>query len=1567
MPTHRVHITKVLHTIDANEMNSALMVKHELLSVIDSIMDGKISSNEAVQVLKAYAGDVAEVYEAVLSKSESSTVEKKVYHVHGANTLSVKMARRKGRVRNYMHDSASSVHIVTSEDLIIPGTLRDCDVIISGVNGKSEIETLRATKQGDVRYDINDNEHTILHGVLVAERAQLGDDTEVSDYILVSTSRLTRENNIGVHFVAGGDCAELVRNGRVLHSFNVGRTCDRGMYVDRVKRNKNKNGENVIRVSKSVSKNDPAYHWQRALEVFQMHLDEEESEKESIDVNAETTDADEKCSNEMNSETGEKNVAENASEKENKNDLKVVDNATTYKKKNGKKPVEQKQRENESLKAQEDDAKKGKIKPEARLAEFKAARTAEEKRKFAELIHSRIHNGNTSATLKFLRRAFGDEFTTYMNEVLEKSCDGCAFAKSCEKHPHHESTRKAKAVGERLHFDVFTAPWRSDTGCKYLLVVIDEYSSYIWGFGMRKKSETMMHMKRLIMKLEKQCRSKIVKYIESSVEHELVINTNGSVSALRCDNAGENILERMKRWCNSRGIEIETSVPETPYQNGRAERAGGAVWKGGAAFRHAMYMPDDEWLHCIRAYIHVRNRLPNTSAVFEHTPYEEMFDVRIEPAQLISHFRATGSLCYVHKPKSQQKGKPKKSFRAMMLGYSLDGTSQKGYLVRGLSSGKLQMIPYGRMYKCFELENVYPKPNEYDEWLYKKVRRENKARGSNLRMKERELESDDESNDEQSDNDDNDSGDLNESMEILDPPSGILNVDDEDQIDQTEDQNENDNEDGTELELDDCGGRLCHDDDEREALGMPIVVPSPRMQTRRQLLPVLPDIDEDEQYDVDEDGENGQWEIDKITDYRRVTDDELEYRVQWKAGDVTWEPREAFLVDPDEGGDHECIDAFMEFDAKVQDGEIEEWVASVNEGENVNITCSLPDRESDRDYSYVEPHECRSPDLSELFEDVLMNLSENARVNVLNATTKIKGGEEVPQTRKQAMNSQRREKYEEAEVKELAAFKKLRAWELVPRPDDANVVGVRWVYDHKLNTEFQITRYKARLVAQGYKQVQGVDFNETFAPTMQIKTLRLLLALASAYDMSINQYDVSNAFLHASLDEVVYVAQPEGYEVKGKEGWVYRLKKAMYGLKNAPKAYSDYFMKTLTKLGFEQSKKDECLWTLRKGKSVLRYLFHVDDIVVVSNDDIMKEAVLATLRDKMEMRDEGEPSLFLGVAIEKDGNGGYKLSQRKYIEKMAKRFNIDENARQVTTPSEYGQRLGPEHLPKTEAEEMEAQTLPYQALVGSLIYVSKSRPDVAYAISDVARFMSRWGKAHWKAAVRILRYLYSTRDKCLTINCSPDNLVLRGYVDANWGDARETNEEVDDKWKSQYGYIFFVGDSCVSWVSKRQQSRSASSMEAEYYAAFEGGKEGVWFREIMCELDMKQIEPTKMYEDNKACISFGKNNTNHERTKHIDIKAYYLRDYIKGKIIDLEHIKTDDQLADMLTKMQLTHVFERHTKQIMCGEPNEPTVVKAKRKLPKFMRKIMGKNGARTCNCITCFYGRCRERMNVHG
>ena len=209
----------------------------------------------------------------------------------------------------------------------------------------------------------------------------------------------------------------------------------------------------------------------------------------------------------------------------------------------------------------------------------------------------------------------------------------------------------------------------------------------------------------------------------------------------------------------------------------------------------------------------------------------------------------------------------------------------------------------------------------------------------------------------------------------------------------------------------------------------------------------------------------------------------------------------------------------------------------------------------------------------------MLNAMSN-RITILK--TIIKGGVEVPLNRKQALKSALWSDFSKAEHVEIDAFSDLDVWELVDRPSNANMVGVRWVYDVKVDEFGAVQRYKARLVAQGFSQKEGIDYTETIAPTMHVKTARMLLAIAARDNVRVHQYDVSTAFLHADLAETVYVRQPEGHVVKGNEKKVYRLKKAMYGLKNAPKAYSDHFMGILAQLGFTQSKKDECLWFFKK-------------------------------------------------------------------------------------------------------------------------------------------------------------------------------------------------------------------------------------------------------------------------------------------------------------------------------------------------------------------------------------------------
>lgn len=1175
--------------------------------------------------------------------------------------------------------------------------------------------------------------------------------------------------------------------------------------------------------------------------------------------------------------------------------------------------------------------------------------SAKERKRLSRLLHQRIHYGKTYPIIKALRERYGDDFVEF-----DDPCDACMWAKAKALPVKKNSRRKARRFGDRLHYDLFISPWRSDSGCKYMLVVVDEYSSYVWGFGLRKKNETMMIMKSLIVEIEKMMSMKV-----KSVERMSDDYVDEGVSSVRCDNAKENVMNKMKKWCRDRGTKLETTIPHTSHQNGRAERMGGVVWAGGAALRYGGNLPNTDWLHCCLAYIHIRNRLPNNcDKKDKRTAFEIMYDVSLPMHDLIDHFRTIGCICYVVPPSNIYSGKPKASFRAIMMGYC-DQDGKKGYKVRRLCDGKLMNVARERVYRFYEMSLAYPPLPDYDAWLKKSIRvrdsKIEKERNVNYDKNEEYLETGSEQ--------DSDIDELKSDEEKYAPMLHDSSDDDDDDehsasvydLDLDEDSSKNESSESENSESDMM---------ERVLMGMPPLDPPTLKNTRTNmhehnhehehkrehehkhersddeaagLAPAesttndgqhVSDCDND---DTDEERDD-EYEVDKIIAFRRVGKKRggYEYRTKWRGGEETWEPSSSFKLNEPDGDRSSYLPAYDEFREMMKERKLNknEVIMSADEGE------------SDKDESCSTDDE-KKYDENDVVDREMMNSVAN-RIRILK--TIAKGGHDVPENRREAMRSSMWNEFNKAERKEMNAFDELDVWELMPKPHGANVVGVRWVYDIKIDEDGKILRHKARLVAQGFSQKEGIDFTETFAPTMHIKTARVLLAIAAKHKMSCRQYDVSTAFLHASLKEEVYVKQPPGHRIPGKEGWVYRLNEAMYGLKNAPKAYSDHFMSVLSELGFTQSTRDECLWILKKGGARVYYLFHVDDILCVSNDNSVRDVCFERMRRSLRIRDEGEPKMFLGMKISRDVSGGFRMSQKHYIERMAKKFNIDENAKDVETPGRYGFKLMDDMRPKNEDERIATAKLPFQCVVGGLIYTVKTRPDVAYHVSDVARFMSDWGVEHFKAAMRILRYLYSTRDLCLCIMPDDNDMTLSCYVDANWGDDRDSGKKIDDKWKSQYGYAVYVNNCLVSWCSKRQQSRALSSMEAEYYAASEASKEVIHFRELMSELDHEQKNATIMYEDNKACVAFSKNNTCHTRTKHIDIRAYALRDCVKKGVIDVVHVATKYQLADMFTKTQLKHTFMTHKKKMMMGMNECPLVSTMKRKVGM-------------CVCLSCFVG----------
>ena len=1339
-----------------------------------------------------------------------------------------------------MHDSGTTAHLCNDSSLFLSDSVVSCDAHVYGVS--REVKTpLVARARGDIKYHLDDGFgcDVILRNVLLVPDAMIADEGQQA--VLVSTKLLAR-SGVGTHFVEGGCSVEFVCAGEIIGGFD---TIDDGLYMD----------EQTIDVAACCPK------MQRA---FALRDDVGDVNSEQHQHMHESKHDDDKDSND--DERYEKKIT---SKNENKKQRKQSHGTTPG---NAAHPGKRASRKNSAKQKQK--ASNGKEAQKSQLS--KKAREL-----LVRKLHQRIHYGKTPYLLNALKAAYGLDSVS----VDDLPCDACAWAKARHASVAKFRTRPATRVGQRLHYDLFKGPCVTDEGYRWLLVVVDDFSGHVWCYGLRKKSETAMTVKTLVASLERLL-GKRVDELHTQAGSDRV----PGVACLRSDNARENVSNEMKEWCAERGTRIETSIAHTPHQNGRAERLGGIVWQGGAALRYGGNLPESDWVHCCQAFVHVKNRLPNKNALGKkggNTAHELLHGVVIDQREMIDHFRTLGCLCYVVTPLNTRKGKPKRSFRAVMMGYTHEN-GQKGYKVRRLEDGEMLSVAPERVSQFFEFSLCFGSPAGYDAWLRQSIARRDGEVRSTESASEYVSESESDPAPPLASDSESDDGDGNESDDVFVFGNDGFGVADA-------------------LP----GGRL--------PAATPPPAGSPGEATAGDdLSEVKSSSDDDDEY-----------EVDSILTFRRVgrKRGKIEYLTKWASGERTWEPPGSFKldsVDPD-NPDAKHLSVFENFKKDMADGKVFEFDPSADLGETGEEK-STPES------------------LNEDINADLLNAMSN-RIRVLKIL--VKGGVDVPQSRKQAMKSASWSDFLTAERTELAAFDEFDVWELVPRPSNANVVGVRWVYDVKVDELGNVLRYKARLVAQGFSQREGIDYNETFAPTMHIKTARALLAIAARDGVRVRQYDVSTAFLHADLAETVYVRQPEGHVVPGKEDYVYRLRKAMYGLKNAPKAYSDFFMGVLSKLGFTQSKKDECLWSFRKGSYYVHYLFHVDDILCVSNHDGMREACLLALQQSIRVRDEGDVSLFLGMKIDRMNDGSYTMTQSHYIERMAEKFNVNDNTKNTETPCIYGKLLSSAMCPATNDEKLAAAKLPFQSLVGGLIYAAKTRPDVAFAISDVARFMNCWGVDHFKAALRILRYLYATRNRVIHIKPESDDLVVTAFSDANWCDPRETGEKIDDKYKPQFGFVVFVSGVPVAWTSRRMQSRARSSMESEYYAADEVCKEVMFWRDLLDELGYTQTQPTQIFEDNKACIAYSKNNTCHSRTKHIDNRAYILRDHVRAGLVVLLHVDTNDQLADMMTKAQLKHTFIEHTDRIFNGTctPRKST-----------------NGGVRVgrvsvCHCLSCFVG----------
>ncbi|KAJ3702073.1 hypothetical protein LUZ61_005778 [Rhynchospora tenuis] len=468
---------------------------------------------------------------------------------------------------------------------------------------------------------------------------------------------------------------------------------------------------------------------------------------------------------------------------------------------------------------------------------------------------------------------------------------------------------------------------------------------------------------------------------------------------------------------------------------------------------------------------------------------------------------------------------------------------------------------------------------------------------------------------------------------------------------------------------------------------------------------------------------------------------------------------------------------------------------------------------------------------------------------------------------------------------ELNQFERNQVWELVPLPSGKQVIGTKWVFRNKLDEYGNVVRNKARLVAQGYKQQEGIDFEETFAPVARLESIRMLLAYAANKGFTLFQMDVKSAFLNGWIEEEVFVQQPPGFVDHFKPDYVFKLHKALYGLKQAPRAWYGRLCTFLLENGFNRGKMDSTLFIKKRDDHLLLVQIYVDDIIFGSTNATLAEEFSSLMSSEFEMSMMGELNFFLGLQI-KQLQDGIFISQTKYAKELIKKFGIEDSKR-CDTP------MGKSACIDADDKGVAMDITLYRGMIGSLLYLTASRPDIMYAVCLCARYQANPKESHHKAVKRILRYVKGTQNLGLWYGKQTE-LDLVGYTDADFAGDRMDR-------KSTSGTCQFLGGSLVSWSSRKQTSVALSTAEAEYVAAGSCCTQLLWMLQTLRDFELV-FQKVPILCDNTSAILISKNPVLHSRTKHIEIRHHFIRDHVEKGDVELIHVDTKDQIADIFTK-----------------------------------------------------------------
>ena len=529
------------------------------------------------------------------------------------------------------------------------------------------------------------------------------------------------------------------------------------------------------------------------------------------------------------------------------------------------------------------------------------------------------------------------------------------------------------------------------------------------------------------------------------------------------------------------------------------------------------------------------------------------------------------------------------------------------------------------------------------------------------------------------------------------------------------------------------------------------------------------------------------------------------------------------------------------------------------------------------------------------------NTSRDHRFNVA-ALRYVYNVHKVPKTYRQALASPDWKIWEAAINEEIEKLKVQGTGELVDRDSlepGTKVLTARWVFSWKVGPNGEI-QAKARYCGRGFMQDYGVDYLDTYAPMSRMTSIRCLMQLTAQYNFIGHQIDVTSAYLNAKIDHEIYMEQPDSPDKDPSKVW--RLKKSIYGLKQSARLWNVTLHTFLEKLGYKRNSADMCLYRRCDKRGIIFLLIWVDDIVILSDKRELVDEFVKQMSDEYKIKDLGPLKFFLGIEFEQSENS-VKMSQSGYCKTVLERFGMDNcnTSKTPCVPNIHDELRANLKSPKLDKKE----TTRYRELVGSLIYLEQiTRPDISFIVNILGQQMHQPTKAHWNIGLKVLRYLKGTQDYSLNYHRS-DRLELTVFGDADWANGVDR--------KSQSGYCAFLSDnsSPISWSSRKQKLVSTSTTNAEYVALAGATCEALWLQKLLWDFQIEEIVdfPARMLSDNTGALALAYTPQHSDRSKHIDVKFHFVRDYVEHGLVTLEHVRSNQNLADGFTKSLNTTLF----------------------------------------------------------